>query len=315
MGYTTDELVTAFRDAFGEDATTAPPSVVSPTQIIGFLNQAQREICWEGDILLSCAVAGTVAGQPTYSLPPDYLRASAVFIDRPSQFSVTGCVSPAYPVASTTVDTTVTNGFIKVLQGYPVSGTDTATGVPFTDVVASVTDLNTIVTANPHSLNAAVLTFTNQYGGWQKALDPISVNQRDPYRSQSQQQDCYFIWGENVNSVWSQVIGLEDIPLYSSGGDLHVFYRQLPQTMASGGTAPEVPLQWQDKLINGALVRAFFRLSTRDPKWLANYDRALVEWKANLTSARRYVNPLMLDRPRQIQVPNRGALDHYLGGF
>jgi len=313
--YTTDELVTAFRDAFGEDETTAPPSVVSQTQIVSFLNQAQRELCWEGDILLSCAVGGTVAGQPTYSLPPDYLRASAVFIDRPSEFAVAGCSSPAYPAASTTVNTVITNGFIKVLAPYAVTGVDTGTGLPFTDTVASVTDLDTIVLSNPRALNAATLTFTNPYGGWQKALDPISVNQRDPYRRQSQQQECYYIWGENVNSVWSQVIGLEDVPQQTSAGDLHVFYRQLPQVMApgGGGIAPEVPFQWQDKLINGALARAYFRLCIRDTKWIPLYDRATAEWKGNLVSARRYVNPLMLDRPRQIQVPQSSSLDRYWG--
>lgn len=80
MGYTTDELVAATRERYGED--TASSSRVSDAQILKYLNSRQRELCAKSDVLLQCAKVETQAGQETYNLPNDYLKASAVFIYR-----------------------------------------------------------------------------------------------------------------------------------------------------------------------------------------------------------------------------------------
>lgn len=220
MGYTTDQLVTAVRDEFGED--TASSSAVSDTQIIQFLNQAQREMCWRGNILLTCATTTTVLGQEEYPLPTDYLRAACVFIFR-------------------------------------------ATGV-------------------------------------KRQLKPVSIQSRNPLKTQSTDQRCYYIWGLNSGGLNKYALGLQDIPSENGpSDDLEIFYRQAPLTMASGGTNPEVPDHWQDGLIQGALVRIYSRMCTSDTKWLPMLDRKMANWQRWLDESKRYVNPLTLDQPIQIR--------------
>jgi hypothetical protein len=67
---TTAEMMTAVRDAFGEDSTTA--TQISPTQILAFLNRAQVELCADSNILVSAWTTSTVSGQQRYSVPPEY---------------------------------------------------------------------------------------------------------------------------------------------------------------------------------------------------------------------------------------------------
>lgn len=301
MSYTAAQHITAVRDQFGED--DASNSAVTDTQVLSFLNQSQRELCWEGDILLTCASASTAAGQQTYALPSDYLRVSAVFMDRPASWDVRSSTA----AASTTINTTVTNGFLKVLAGYTVTGT-LDSGVAFSTTVSSIIDSDSIiVNGGALTLTGKTITFTNANGGLQQILEPISVNQRDPTRAESTQQLQYYVWGENVTvsgqNVNRYVVGLVDVPSVTSGYDLHVYYRQLPQVMTTGGgsVAAEVADQWQDAMISGAMKRIYSRLCTSDTKWIPLYDRYKAEWDQLLIKARRYVNPLMLDRPRQIQ--------------
>lgn len=80
MGYTTAELIIAVRDEFGED--TASTSAVSDDQILKFLNQAQREMCFKSNVLLSCASTASIANQEEYPIPDDYLRMASVYVFR-----------------------------------------------------------------------------------------------------------------------------------------------------------------------------------------------------------------------------------------
>ena len=64
----------------GED--TAASSFITDAQILNFLNEAQRKICWEGNVILTCATASTVASQEHYSVPTDYIKIHAVFLYR-----------------------------------------------------------------------------------------------------------------------------------------------------------------------------------------------------------------------------------------
>lgn len=234
MSYTTDQLVTAVRDQFGED--TEASSAVTNTQIIGFLNQAQREICWNGNILLTCASTKCTAGQEEYPLPGDYLKICAVTIYRADGLKVN--------------------------------------------------------------------------------LKPISVQERDPSSRQSDQQWAYYVWGVNANGANSYHIGLQEIPATTAlVDDIHIWYRQAPSTMSTGGgaVAPEIPFHFQDCLIEGALLRIYNRLAPRDGKWLALYDRKLAVWKGWLTEARRYVNPSGFDQPRQIRDTAMYSVDRATG--
>src|SRR3990167_4835153 len=56
--------------------------MVSDVQILQFLNEGQRKICWDGNLMLTCASASTVASQEVSSVPTDYLAIHAVFLYR-----------------------------------------------------------------------------------------------------------------------------------------------------------------------------------------------------------------------------------------
>lgn len=60
----------------GEDTAAK----VSDAAMIRWLNIAQRNLCAEGNILISAWTASTVASQETYTVPSDFLRVLAVFI-------------------------------------------------------------------------------------------------------------------------------------------------------------------------------------------------------------------------------------------
>ena len=55
---------------------------VTDTQIVAWLNTAQRELCTQGRILLSQWTGATVSGQSDYSVPSDYLEIMACFLYR-----------------------------------------------------------------------------------------------------------------------------------------------------------------------------------------------------------------------------------------
>ena len=67
---TTAEMLTACRDLYGEDSTTATQA--STTQLLAFLNRAQVELCADSNILVSAWVTSTVSGQQLYTVPPEY---------------------------------------------------------------------------------------------------------------------------------------------------------------------------------------------------------------------------------------------------
>lgn len=75
---TTDELVAEVFNQWGEDPTN---SIVSMAQVTAFANRGQRQICLEGNILLTCAFIDTVADQEEYNVPAnDYLKAECAFL-------------------------------------------------------------------------------------------------------------------------------------------------------------------------------------------------------------------------------------------
>src|SRR5688572_19050128 len=63
-------MITAVRDAFGEDSTTATQA--STAQILAFLNRCQVELCADSNILVSAWTTSTVSGQQLYTVPPEY---------------------------------------------------------------------------------------------------------------------------------------------------------------------------------------------------------------------------------------------------
>lgn len=71
--------MTAVRDEIGEDASAS--SLVSDAQIVRLLNIGQRKICLEGNFLPTCHTASTVASQEVYSVPTDFLKVTAVFLN------------------------------------------------------------------------------------------------------------------------------------------------------------------------------------------------------------------------------------------
>lgn len=74
---TTDELVAQVYTDWGETSTN---SIISQAQITSWLNRGQRDLCLGGQVLLTCAKTSTVAGQESYNVPSDYLKAEAVFL-------------------------------------------------------------------------------------------------------------------------------------------------------------------------------------------------------------------------------------------
>jgi hypothetical protein len=76
--------------------------------------------------------------------------------DTSQTFTVATCSVPSPGTPSTTVNTTVTNGFANVLKGMTVTGA----GVPAGTTVDSVTDTDTIVLSVAVDLSAAALTFS-----------------------------------------------------------------------------------------------------------------------------------------------------------
>jgi hypothetical protein len=73
-------MVTAVRDGFGEDSTTA--TAASEAQILRFLNKRQRELCADSNVLVSGWTTSTIASQEWYSVPPEYTSVEAIRIYR-----------------------------------------------------------------------------------------------------------------------------------------------------------------------------------------------------------------------------------------
>lgn len=73
---TTATLISWVRDAIGVDTA----GYVSDTQILNWLNIAQRQLCVQGGIQYTSETATTVAGQEQYSVPGDYSKIMAVYL-------------------------------------------------------------------------------------------------------------------------------------------------------------------------------------------------------------------------------------------
>lgn len=128
-------------------------------------------------------------------------------------------------------------------------------------------------------------------------LYPIGILDRDPTKGQGTPQ-FYYVWGLNVSGSNSLIIGLSPIPSVSGTSDLEIFYRQIPSTMVSGGQAPEIPVQYQDGLPDGALMQIYERFAAGDSHYMAMADRARSRWAGWMERAKGHVSPLTLDRPR-----------------
>jgi len=208
----TADLETAVRDLVGEDTV----GKVSSAQMVRFLNVAQRNLCVEGDILLSEWTTSTVAGQEEYSVPTDFLNVSSIFI----------------------YDTTV---------------------------------------------------------GHKVKLKPITIHQRDPAKNQG--YPCfYYVHGLNVSSVNSYTLGLNPIPSFSGTSNLELWGRQQPQTMVTGGTAPEILTPWQDYLVAYAAWCTYVR---RGPDFRPYANDMWQIWQRGLEKAKAWRNPLMNDYPME----------------
>jgi hypothetical protein len=64
----------------GEDSTTA--TQVTDTQILSFLNEKQRELAADTDVLLTCFTASTVTSQQEYSVPGAFFSIQAIKLYR-----------------------------------------------------------------------------------------------------------------------------------------------------------------------------------------------------------------------------------------
>ena len=113
----TATLITWVRDAIGVDTS----GFVSDTQILNWLNIAQRMLCTAGGIQYTTETATTVSGQEEYSLPGDFLRCMAVYI-----FHATGdkAQKALYPISIVERDPTLGQGTPKAffVHGANVSG-------------------------------------------------------------------------------------------------------------------------------------------------------------------------------------------------
>lgn len=73
---TTANLISWVRDAIGVDVA----GYVQDSQILNWLNIAQRMLCTAGGIQYTMETATTVQGQELYSVPGDFLRLMAVYL-------------------------------------------------------------------------------------------------------------------------------------------------------------------------------------------------------------------------------------------
>ena len=108
----------------------------------------------------------------------------------------------------------------------------------------------------------------------------------------------YYQSGLNVSGANSDTVNLQPIPSTSGSSDLHIYFRQRPLTMVSGGQAPEIPEHFQYALPCYAAWKLFQRDQSPISLGLANQYRA--EWQEWVESARAFRNPLTLDQPTQI---------------
>jgi len=75
---TTAECLAYVRSEWGQTAANA--GGVLDTEIVGFLNMRQTELCADSDVLVSAWTATTVAGQQQYSVPPEYTSVEAIHL-------------------------------------------------------------------------------------------------------------------------------------------------------------------------------------------------------------------------------------------
>lgn len=136
----------------------------------------------------------------------------------------------------------------------------------------------------------------NTTTGHKVKLRPMLVTQRDATKSPGNPSH-YYIWGLNVSGVNSYYVGLNPIPSSSGTSDLEIYYRQQPQTMVAGGTAPEILTPWQDGLISFACWKVYRR---RGKEWLNAALEAKAEWEDWVSKAKAYINPLQLDWPTEV---------------
>lgn len=73
---TTANLITWVRDAVGVDTA----GFITDSQILNWLNIAQRMLCTQGGILYTVETTTTVHDQDMYSVPGDYLKVMAVYL-------------------------------------------------------------------------------------------------------------------------------------------------------------------------------------------------------------------------------------------
>ena len=107
-------------------------------------------------------------------------------------------------------------------------------------------------------------------------LDP-SFQEGSPYQ--------WATWGANLSGDNTPVFLLDPIPDASGTSDLIVHCRQLPKTMVSAGQGPEVRLEWQYVVVDGAVAEVYMRLASGDPSLIRLADRKVAKWEAGKRDA------------------------------
>lgn len=170
------------------------------------------------------------------------------------------------------------------------------------DILLSKWTSSTVASQEDYSVPSDFLHVSGVYiynttTGSKTKLKPMALTSRDPVQNTGNPQ-FYTVWGGNVSGVNSYSILLNPIPSTSGTNDLIMYGRQQPQTMVTGGTAPEIMTPWQDYLVAYAAWATYIR---RGPQWAPMADRMWQTWERGLAKAKEWKNPLMDDWPTTIE--------------
>lgn len=144
-------------------------------------------------------------------------------------------------------------------------------------------------------------------------LYPCSVNERDPQQRPGP-PSRYWLWGGNQSGSNVYTIGLTWNVPDSTAYTIHTFYRQKPNTMVASVPGPmvnpEVDVQWQYAMMDGALARVYERLGP-EFAMLARFRRE--DWQGWKNKAAAYTPDSSSDYPRQRGDTGGYRIESWLG--
>lgn len=155
--------------------------------------------------------------------------------------------------------------------------------------------------------------FIEGAAGRKHEIFPISVNDRDP---ESRGGDCwrYWLWGGNQSSANVYTIGLTWNVPDNNTDVIHVYYRQKPNTMVASVPGPmvnpEVDVQWQYAMLDGALARVYERLG---PEFASLAQLRRNDWQGWKNKAMAYTPDMSTDFPRQRRDTGGYSVEAMLG--